>query len=247
MGIVSAVIDAREPDWVKSLTFGGVPTLVMQIDTDLLLTTDDGTLIGVERKSVSDFLSTLGDDRLFPQLAKLRELTPWAYLALCGSLIPAAGGKTFANGIETGWNWASVQGALLTVQEMGIHVLQIASDHEYERAMTTLANRDRSAVRVQPARETAVLSDAEVILTSLPGIGPDKAKRLLDYCGSVAWALAYLTDLTWTKESVPGVSTGLKRKIRQALGIEDDLHLWLYRTETDVAVDRITLRKETAV
>ena len=228
MAIVSALIDQREGDWVKQLTFGGVPTVVTLLDAgDLLVATDDSCLLAIERKTASDLLNTLRDDRLFPQLAKLREVSPWAYLIVCGVFQPGPGGICIADGRATGWNWASVQGALLTAQEMGVHVLHVASDADYEASVIRLANRDRSALRIAPARDVTIISEQEQVLASLPGIGGEKARALLAEFGSAHLALHYLTvwDRYWHHQGVAGIGDGIRRKVRRALGLDDELYL----------------------
>ena len=73
--IQAVIIDSREPEWVQSLTFGGVPTTVMAMDEcDIKAVCDDGATILVERKTSDDLLNTLKDDRLFPQMNRLSEL-----------------------------------------------------------------------------------------------------------------------------------------------------------------------------
>ncbi len=224
MGIEAVLIDSREADWVKALTFGCSSVAVAMLDTaDLWLTCSDGALVLVERKTTSDLLNTLRDDRLFPQLQAMRERSAWSYLAICGTLYPGPAGKCYADGRESGWNWASVQGALLTAQEIGIHVLHVATDLDYEPAVIRLGNRERSPLRVAPAREIGMLSEAEIVLTSLPGIGEQTATKLVEYCGSAANALWALT--LEEGPQIPGVGSGIKRKVRRALGLEDGLSL----------------------
>ena len=221
MAIISAVVDSREPTWCQELTFGGVPVAVTMLDAgDVMVATDDGAIIVVERKTATDLLNTLRDDRLFPQLQRLHDMTPWGYLVVCGSLHGSPGGKCWANGVETGFNWWSVQGALITAQELGVHVVYLASDLEYEQAIIRLANRDRGTVRVKPARDTTIISDAEAMLTALPGIGPEKAQALLAYCGTPAYALQYLSG-DWDGPTAPGLGEGTRRRIRKALELPE--------------------------
>lgn len=232
MALVSVLVDAREPLWIQQLTFGGAATAVTMLDAgDLLCACDDDTLLGIERKTPEDLLNTLRDDRLFPQMAKLREVSPFAYLVISGDLRPGPSGSCWANGKATGWNWASVSGALLSVQELGIHIVQCSGDSDYDLAVVRLANRDRSALRVKPARDVAIAGEAEIVLTSLPGIGAEKASALLSYCGSVAWALNYLTDLDF-EGSVTGIGEGIKRRVRRALGLEDGMELCVITSDT---------------
>lgn len=223
MGLVGVILDSREPEWVRTLSFGGAPTSTTLLDTgDLLAACDDGEILAVERKEVNDFLHSLQSDRLFPQLTRLRQVSPWPYLVLCGSLTPGPGGKTFASGHETGWNWSSIQGALLTVQEIGVPIVFVASDQDYEATVIRLASRSRTTARFKPPREATLVSEAEAILASLPGVGDSKAQALLAYCGNVAWALSYLTDDHWDgPTTVPGIGNGVKRRVRRALELED--------------------------
>lgn len=121
--ITSVIIDSREPDWVKGLKFGGVPTAVTALDAgDFLVATSDGVLLSIERKTSDDLLNTLKGDRLFSQCARIRAATPWAYLLITGYLGPGPDGKTITTR-QTGWDFSAVQGALLTVQELGVNVV----------------------------------------------------------------------------------------------------------------------------
>lgn len=223
MAIEAVQIDSREPQWCKELKFGGVPTAVTALDAgDLLCVTDDGSMILIERKTCSDFLNTLRDERLFPQIQRMREVTPWSYVALCGDIRPGPGGKCLVDGRESGWNWQSVQGALLSVQELGTHIIYIASDFDYEASVLRLGNRDRSNMRIHPPRDITMVGEAEAILAAFPGIGPERAKLILEYCGTPADALLYLSDDQWEGSTkIPGIGAGTKARIRRALGLED--------------------------
>lgn len=217
--IAGIIIDNREPVWVQGLRFDGAPVSIEQIDADALILLEDGTMLGIERKTAEDFLGTLRANRLWPQLARLRELTPWAYLVMTGDLRAGPGGKCVTDeGRETGWNYGSVQGALLTVQEIGVHVVT-CRELDYETTILRLAARDRSAIRVQPARDTLLMSEGEQILSALPGIGEDKANRLIEHCGSAAWALTYLCLMG--AQGIPGIGDGIRRRVRKALGLDD--------------------------
>jgi hypothetical protein len=57
--ITAALVDSREPQWMQSLTFGGVPTVVTLLDSgDVWAVTDDGHTLMIERKTPSDLLNT---------------------------------------------------------------------------------------------------------------------------------------------------------------------------------------------
>ena len=218
MAITSAIIDSRESAAVKRLTFGGIPTTVMALDAgDLMATCDDGSILLIERKTPSDLLSTLGKKRFFPQVERMIEVTPWCYIVITGQLYRNRDGNVTVKGAgHTGWNYDSVQGALLTAQEMGCSVVYCGPD-DYEAAVIRLCNRDRSVERVQPARETVLLSEGEQVIAALPGIGPERMTALAKL-GSPARMLEWLTDLE-DGAKVPGVAEGTRRKASRALGL----------------------------
>lgn len=226
MSIIAAMIDSREPDWVQALTFGNAMTAVTLLDAgDLWATTDDGALLCVERKTADDLLSSLKDGRLWPQLVGLRQRSPWAYLVITGKLQPGADGHAVTDRGPTGWAWSAVQGALLQAQELGVYVVQAASDQDYEATVVRLSARSRkSELVIEPAKTARVLSDGEQILAALPGVGMERVGALLAYTSSPAWAIHWLCDGD-SRERVPGIGAGTKTAVRRALGLPDDLTL----------------------
>ncbi len=226
MSIIAAIIDSREPEWVRQLTFGGAMVASSQLDAgDLLATCDDGALVAIERKTPDDLLNSIREDRVWSQLTGIRALTPWAYLIITGELRRGDDGHVWADGRATGWQWAAIQGALLQVQEMGVFVVYAASSEDYEAAVLRLAARShRAEMLVPPAREPRILSEAERVLCSLPGIGLEKVQPILEYTGSPAMALMWLSQLE-SQERVPGIGLGTKRAIKKALGLQDDEEL----------------------
>jgi ERCC4-type nuclease len=221
--ITSAIIDTREPDHIKTLTFGGVPTIPMALDAgDVLAATDDACQVLIERKTPSDLLGTLGSKRLFPQMTKMLEITPWAYLVITGLLYRDRDGMVTVGGQgHTGWRYADVQGALLTCQEMGIGVLTCGSDDEFEQTVIRICNRDRGTVRIKPPRESYLLKDGEAALAALPGIGPERVQALAKL-GRLAMVFEWLTDLESTTK-IPGVADGTKQAVKRALGLEGEM------------------------
>ena len=234
MAITAILVDQREPAWVQALSFGGAMKAVSLLEHgDLLATCDDGTLLAVERKTPSDLLNSVREDRIWSQLAGIRALTPWAYLLVTGELLRGNDGNAVADGRASGWSWAAVQGALLQAQELGVHVVYCGGDEDVDAAMLRLAARShRTEFVVPPAREPRLLTDAERVLYSLPGIGPDKAPAILECCHTATWALVMLTELT-AKEHVPGVGLGIKRAVRKALGLQANEQLGVVCVETD--------------
>jgi ERCC4-type nuclease len=231
--IQSVIIDSREPQWIQGLSFGGVPKAVTMLNAgDLWVACDDNNMLVIERKTPGDFLNTLRGDRLFGQMAAIHAASPWAYLLITGELQRAPDGKVITDRM-TGWDWNSIQGALVTVQEMGVRVIQCAGDQDVEAAVTRLACRDRGAVPVIPPRQSRILSESEAIIASLPGIGLERLDAVVNRVGPLdryGWvALIDLTDDR--KNEIPGIGSGTKRNIRRALGLPDGIYLGLDERE----------------
>ncbi len=216
----AVLIDTREPVDVQELTFD-VPTVVTTLTAgDVMVTCDDGKTIVIERKTPSDLLGSIKDGRLFQQCHKMRELSEFCYVAIIGRMDVVKGGKVRTDGYHiTNWNWDSVQGALLTVQEMGVSVIY-ASD--FKSCVERLARRDRDGLTIPPRRQSEPMTKAEAFLASLPGIGAMKAKRLLGY-GPACWGLHWLTDNrpdhAEHNAKIASASPRQKQKIREILGL----------------------------
>jgi ERCC4-type nuclease len=224
MMITAVIIDNREPKWIKELKFNGVPVSHTILDSgDIWCSTDDGKMIVIERKTPDDLLGSLKDERLFVQmvgLAELRKTGNWPYLMITGELACGPMGKVITSRGETGWEWSAIQGALLSIQEMGVFVTYAKSDTDFEAAVMRLGNRERNEkMLVPPARLGKVLGLQAGFLCGLPGIGPDKVSAVLTECGTPAWALVALTDAT---SKIPGIGEGIKNNIRYALGLQND-------------------------
>lgn len=240
--ITGVMIDSREPEWIRLSQFG-IPTMVTLLDYgDLWASTDDGAMVVVERKTPSDLLDSLKDDRLFPQLARMIEkrcddqafvgrLTQWPYLMITGGIQPGANGMAVADGRITGWHYSQVQGALLTVQELGVFVTYCAGDVDYKEAVLRLGKRERKPdYKILPAKAPNVIGESGQILASLPGIGIEKVIPILEESGGrLAWALE---DLSHPKENhFRGVGPKTKEGIRQALGLLDGTYLKVVNVE----------------
>lgn len=225
MSISALFIDSREPTWVKQLKFNDAPKMVTELEYgDVWAMTDDNETICIERKTPTDLLGSIRDERLFCQAAGIRQKTPWSYLVITGVMTPTVTGQVVVDKRSTGWQWNSVQGALLTVQEMGVRVLVCADDGDYEATVMRLCERRRgNEYVIVPVVDAREMSDGEKFLTSLPGIGLERAKCLLDeFENKPIHALAWLTWHRWnTDNHVAGIGNGIKKAVRAAIGIDD--------------------------
>ena len=230
--LTGILIDNREPSHILNLKFGGVPSSRIQLDCgDLWASTDDGEMLIIERKTPSDLLGSIKDGRLFSQVAAMREKSKWCYVMVTGALTHTLDGHVITDNRTTGWRFDDVMGALLTVQELGVSLIHCQSDSHYEEAVIRLARRDRKATKpIEPRTQAHVLTDAEKILTSLPGIGLERAGLLLGEFGSAAYAIAWLTWLnTWAE--ISGLGDGTKNNVRRALGLKGEEWIAILDTE----------------
>jgi ERCC4-type nuclease len=231
--IKALMIDDREPQHIQDLKFKGASKFVTRLDYgDVWATCGDGAMLCIERKAPNDFLGSLKDGRVFVQCNGIRSKTPWAYLVISGLLTPDVMGKTIADGRSTGWDWASVQGALLSIQELGCGVVHTNADADFEQTVLRLASRDRGEQVLAPKVDARMMTPGEQILTALPGIGWERARQILTYFeGHTAEALAWLT---WTGNigEIHGIGPATKRSIRKALSLRDDEDLYCWNNET---------------
>jgi DNA excision repair protein ERCC-4 len=222
--IQSVLIDHREPLWMQRLQFDGAITAVTQLQCgDVWVAAADGVLLIVERKTADDLLASIADGRLFDQAAAMIGMSPWSYIAIEGTLAPHADGTTVLDGIaHVNWRWAAVQGALQTVQEMGVAVVYLSGPEEFAPFIQRLAARSRGPVRQGGPRKVEFLHPGMALLMALPGIGPDRAKSLMEQAGSAAFALCAMTD---DMLNVIGIGAGTRGKVREALGLPADSKL----------------------
>lgn len=242
--ITGVCIDSREPLWLQSLTFGNVPTAVIALETgDIQAVTEDGCTLCIERKSPEDLLNSLRDDRLLPQMARMVQarldeqangttLTWWPYLVITGALYRGPNGKTVTGdrGV-TGWDFNAVQGALLTIQEMGVMVVYAGDDTDFENCVIRLSKRERGEIKIVPPRPPHILGAGAAFLAGLPGVGPEHALKLMEWSENIpAHALSGITDL-----EITGCPLGMaaRKRIRAMLGLQEKQDLELSTNSQD--------------
>ena len=214
----ACIIDSREPDHIKHINFG-CPSMVQTLETgDLHIATDDDKLLVIERKTAGDFVNSIKDGRLFNQVARAKQITPYVYVVIVGTILPASHGKTYINGNLTGWDYSAIQGVMTSIQELGVVIVYCADDNDFLPCIVRLANRSRGDVIVMPVREAAIFGGAENVLASLPGIGAKKAADLLKHFPNVGSALWFLTDIDDVQTKIPGIAENTKKNIVKLLG-----------------------------
>ena len=169
----------------------------------------DNRLI-VERKTLKDFAISIIDGRLFKQTMHMANSNRKAFLILEGAVSDTVG---------LGVTREAMQGALITVSLiLGIPVLRSKDSSETAQLIVYTARQIESVARGGIQRHGYKPKDKRkrqlFILQGLPGVGPERAERLLARFGSVEAAMsADSSEL----QSVEGIGKSIADKIRWAV------------------------------
>ena len=164
-----------------------------------------------ERKTLNDFALSIIDGRLFSQAIRLISSKYNSVLILEGT------GKELT---ETGIRREAIQGALITVSiVLGIPVLRSKSPYESSHLILYTARQVKSFARgvVQRygSRPKGKRKKQQLfILQGLPGVGSERAARLLDEFGSVE---AVVTATSEELQSVEGIGENIANRIKWAV------------------------------
>ncbi|MCP4630312.1 MAG: nuclease [bacterium] len=172
----------------------------------------DNRLI-VERKTINDFAVSIIDGRLFKQMIRLENSNSMSALILEGTAIDTA---------ELGMTREAMQGALITVSLiLGIPILRSKDPSETARLIVYIGRQiesvTRGGVQRHGYRPKKKRKRQLYILQGLPGVGPERAERLLDRFGSVEAAISASSS---ELQSVDGIGIGVADRIRWAVGKE---------------------------
>jgi ERCC4-type nuclease len=165
----------------------------------------------VERKTAADFAASLIDGRLFHQAAALALAPERAVLVLEGC---------DKDWYDTGVRREALQGALITIGVFyGVAVLRSDSPEETARLLVYLARQARRSARgglPRPGyRPKGKRARQLFLLQGLPGVGPERAARLLERFGSVR---AIMTASADDLATVDGIGEKTAAKMRWVLG-----------------------------
>ncbi|HEU0247040.1 MAG TPA: ERCC4 domain-containing protein [Gaiellaceae bacterium] len=170
---------------------------------------DLGCGVLVERKTVADLHSSLGQGRLWGQIGRLRASAKLPYLLVEGRDLDA--GRVPAG---------AIRGACLGVIGQGVALIRSTDAADSALWLRILAarrggvrlGRDRPvyAQRLKPAPDLV----REAMLASVPGISVNSARALLDHFGSVS-AVVAADEQQWAE--VRGVGPKRAAALREAI------------------------------
>lgn len=181
------IVDYREEpsEVVRHLTSMGVGVRLERLEVaDYVVS----RRTGVERKTVMDLASSIVDGRVFEQVEALAGAFQRPVLIIEGSLDELY--------VRRRLTPAQVQGALAYVVERGVYVVPCADPLDTANFICSLARREQLhfsepevaslKAKLRRVRKGRIgVREAQVaLLSSLPGIGPKLAKRLLEHFGS---------------------------------------------------------------
>lgn len=165
------VMDDREPELIERLLrkHGALVEKRRLEVSDYLI----GASVCVERKSLSDFLKSIYDGRLFDQIDQMR--------ANCEIIILLIEEPHFFIRRKAIPHYL---GALSSLSLRGISVVHVTSPEDTARFLSYLARKvegDRpSVIPVKRRRRPKSWEEAYAILVSFPSIGPKSAEKLLE-------------------------------------------------------------------
>lgn len=254
--ITALIIDSREPAWVQNLKFNGIPTTVSMLETgDVLAVTSDNHTLVIERKTNDDFLNSLKDDRLFPQLARMAEIrnaqqnlgqpiTNWPYLLITDPFVANRDGKVITQRGVTGWSFSAVMGTILSIQEMGVFVIFCNGDADFQDCILRLGRRSRDPeMRILPPRPANILGPKYSFLMGLPGMGIDRVQDILDWSeNNIGHALIGLTDV----DIKSPIGLSLRLRLRALMGLRDGENLEITGTQiTEPILEGVMTNEQT--
>lgn len=206
-----ALVDRREPDGrIKQLEYEG---FTVEVPSDLLESGDvillvNGKTVGIEVKTTSELLSLIPSG--LSSLAQFQRMATFDYrvLLVVGTFSMHAEGKVLVDGWNrrSGLQYSAVQGALFNLQaNLGFLIRHAGQEKNVGRCVQniwdffekehTLLNKPR------PLTLASKQAPALAMLMCLPGIGADKAEKILQKYGSLQLAVGKIDE--W--DSIPGL------------------------------------------
>ncbi|HSB82172.1 MAG TPA: ERCC4 domain-containing protein [Candidatus Methylomirabilis sp.] len=168
--------------------------------------------IVVERKTAVDFAASLIDGRLFRQAAALATAPKRAVMVL------EACGEDWG---DTGVRSEALQGALITIGVFyAVALLRSNGPEETARLLVYLGRQAQQTAHgglPRPGyRPKGTRARQIFLLQGLPGVGPERAARLLDRFGSVQAIMTASADALATVDGIGDKTAAKMRRILEA-------------------------------
>jgi DNA excision repair protein ERCC-4 len=201
-------IDNREPaDYIKKLEEKYKVTVGAYDVSDYHV----GNIIGIERKAMGDYLSSLYSGKLFQQATELKAQFENAVVLVEGdyetlvNVYGAEGKRAVMGSIASLFAHYHVPALFTGVGESFLDFLTLLVDKYTDGKVKTY-----SPIRRKPTKEERAL----FILSSLPSIDDVRAKKILEEYGGY-WLDALNNIIDWTK--IDGIGKKTVEKIKKAI------------------------------
>jgi len=178
------LVDSREPiDIAEGISEATRVTLPVG---DYAFFTCKGEKVLVERKTPGDLLTSFQTGRFQGQVRRLVEDCNYPFLLLEGHMFATSDGFTKFKSQIVKWRFVSVQNILITAQLSGLYL--VFSDNKkgtvkMVEGMFNYFQKEEHLSLLRPKVINIFYNDTaaarEMIVSSVPGIGPELAKRLL--------------------------------------------------------------------
>lgn len=163
--------------------FGGTSVTAGDINIPL----DDGNILAVERKTVSDFLGSIANRHILNQVEVMHTHAKFCVVIITGKLGYSVTDKVIADKRETEWNGSSVRALLDLIQFSGCAV-RYCPEAEYalmvKEIYEVVSKSDKHSGIVKNRITTFPPIDERVqFLAQLPSVGLESAESLLNFAG----------------------------------------------------------------
>lgn len=211
----------RSSGIVKELAKKGLDVELQQlVIADFVIQTKnlDGEIvtIGIERKTVNDFLNSIIDKRLLSQIIEMKR-----FFSSCLLIIE---GEENIYEIRD-FHPNSIRGMLATLAvDFQVPMISTKNIRDTAGFLEILANRlekNRSVVSLLRKPKAPTLKEQqEALIMSLPGVGPQLAKNLLEKFGSVKKILSANENQLQKVEKIGEKKASQIRKVIDSLYVE---------------------------
>ena len=189
----------------------------------------------VQRKTGRDLASSVGDLNYI--LDRMLRVCDRAWLLFVGDLKCDKKGMAVIDNQDTNVRCSAIEGAITSWQDHGGYYMQLSRDERITpwlngrltKLRGMLDGKEKMLLPRVPSRPLISSGDsyevmAVTTLAACPDIGPKKALQLIGHCGSIIWAMKYLSEMK------PGELPGFGVKTIEAA------RKWMFKGE-DMMID----------
>jgi len=203
---LTIIADYREKKIIEKLKkMDGIKVLEMSLPIADFICSNE---IGIERKSYSDFASSIVDGRLFSQAEELSNNFSKPIIIIEG----------FSSSVNVKEN-AMLAAKAVLISKYGISIMNSRNEDETAKIIYWIAKKSQDAnasylgVRLKK-KKNGIKNQQEVIVASLPGVSSVLSRRLLEKFGSPENVFTASED-ELTK--VKGIGKKLAKRIKKIL------------------------------